>query len=268
MIRTMQAIMKLLSLAPLFLASTLVADNRPNILWIFCDDMAVNVIGAYDSRFADMNPPPNIDRIANEGKTHNEGHSTDVVTNRALNWFHNMREPNKPFMLMVHYKAPHRAWIPAERFQEEYQSKTYPEPESLFDNYNTCEPAARNAMEIGRHIKLDKDLKTDIWPHRAEYLDESLPADELRRRKYQAYMQDYFACVAGVDENVGRLLKALEDAVVDENTVVMFSSDQGFYLGGHGWFDKRWMYEESFRTPFVVKRNVPSMSSPKMCKLQ
>ena len=320
--------------------------NKPNILWVFCDDMAVNAIGAYGSRFADMNITKNIDSLAKDGmrfdktyvcnsvcapsraalltgkhshkngkygnvekfnhdqmqfqkllgkggyesalfgKTHlqgeiqgfdhwetlpghgkyidpqlltadgkvkHEGHSTDVITNRALKWYKEKRDKDKPFMLMVHYKAPHRAWIPAPRFVEKFKDVNFPEPETLFDDYKTRDMAVQHAMGIGEHMNLAKDLKTDVWEHRRYLLNKNLSEQELTRQKYQAYMRDYFACVAGVDENVGRLLDQLKADGIDENTIVMFSSDQGFYLGEHGWFDKRWMYEESFRTPYIVK---------------
>ncbi|WP_238710180.1 sulfatase family protein [Oceanipulchritudo coccoides] len=327
------------------MASSAQAD-KPNILWLFCDDMAVNAIGAYESRFADMNPTPNIDRLAWEGirfdkcyvansvcapsratlltgkhshknglrgnledfdhdqmqfqkmigqagyqsaifgKTHlrgdvqgfdhwetlpghgkyenpslntangtiqTTGHSSDVITDHALNWYCTRRDPDKPFILMVHYKAPHRKWIPASRFVGAFKDKIFPEPKTLFDDYETRKLAATHAMGIGKHMKVEKDLKADRWQHRKFLLDESLTGEALVHAKYQAYLQDYFACVAGVDASVGRLLAQLKADGIYDNTIVMFSSDQGFYLGEHGWFDKRWMYEESFRTPFLVK---------------
>jgi arylsulfatase A-like enzyme len=109
-------------------------------------------------------------------------------------------------------------------------------------------------MTIRDSMSLGKDLKTDSWPERKEALKKEHPqGDDLVRWKYQAYMRDYLACIADIDENVGRLLKYLKDSGLEENTIVMYSSDQGFYLGEHGWFDKRFMYEESYRTPLIAR---------------
>ncbi len=193
--------------------------------------------------------------ITEQGETQYEGHSTDIVTDRALNWLENGRDGSKPFMLMVHYKAPHRHWIPAERFRKEFSTKTFPEPESLFDDYSGRGTAAHNQdMTIRDTMRMEDDLKARERPDRKEYLEKHNPqGDDLVRWKYQAYMQDYLACIAGVDENVGRILKHLKDKGLNKNTVVMYSSDQGFYLGEHGWFDKRFMYEESFRTPLLAR---------------
>lgn len=192
--------------------------------------------------------------ITETGKKTYTGHESDVVTDLALGWL-DRREAQKPFMLMVHYKAPHRNWIPAERFREKFSTQTFPEPDTLFDDYSGRGAAAhKQDMNILKTMQVGKDLKADIWPKRKACLEEpGLTDEELVRRKYQAYMQDYFACVAGVDENVGRLLTYLKDHGLDQNTVVMYSSDQGFYLGEHGWFDKRFMYEESFRTPLLAR---------------
>lgn len=193
--------------------------------------------------------------ITEEGRTTYEGHSTDIITDRALNWLDNGRDTAKPFMLMVHFKAPHRTWIPAERFRREFRDKTFPEPETLFDDYSGRGTAAhKQDMTIRDTMRMAQDLKVNRWEDRAKDLEKKQPTGkELVRWKYQAYMRDYLACIAGVDENVGRLLKHLDDQGLAENTVVMYSSDQGFYLGEHGWFDKRFMYEESFRTPLLAR---------------
>ena len=193
--------------------------------------------------------------VTEQGETQYKGHSTDIVTDRALNWLENGRDGSKPFMLMVHYKAPHRHWIPAERFRKEFSTKTFPEPESLFDDYSGRGTAAQKQdMSIRDTMRMEDDLKAHERPDRKEYLEKHNPqGDDLVRWKYQAYMQDYLACIAGVDENVGRILKHLKDKGLNKNTVVMYSSDQGFYLGEHGWFDKRFMYEESFRTPLLAR---------------
>ncbi len=193
--------------------------------------------------------------ITEKGKTSYQGHSTDIITDRALEWLQDKRDPSKPFMAMVHFKAPHRTWIPAERFREPFAQMTFPEPDTLFDDYSGRGVAAHEQdMSIDITMRMEKDLKTDRWPHRKqELIDSGLSGRELISAKYQAYMRDYLACIAGVDENVGRLLQYLKDNDLEDNTVVMYSADQGFYLGEHGWFDKRFMYEESFRTPFLAK---------------
>ncbi len=193
--------------------------------------------------------------ITAQGKTQYEGHSTDIVTDRALNWLETGMDAGKPFMMMVHYKAPHRNWLPAERIIKEFRKRTFPEPETLFDDYSGRGAAAHEqAMSIAKTMRMSGDLKVKPGSERAAYLEKHKPeGQDLVRWKYQAYMQDYLGCVAGVDENIGRILAYLAEHDLEDNTVVMYSSDQGFYLGEHGWFDKRFMYEESFRCPLVVK---------------
>lgn len=193
--------------------------------------------------------------ITEKGKTQYKGHSTDIITDRALNWLTNHRDTSKPFMAMVHFKAPHRKWYPAERFRKRFENVVFPEPETLFDDYSTRGVAAhKQTLSIARNMNIKHDLKASRWEYRDKLLNQSgLKGKELVRAKYQAYMRDYIACVAGVDENVGRLLQYLKDNDLEKNTVVMYSSDQGVYLGEHGWFDKRFMYEESFRTPLLAK---------------
>ena len=193
--------------------------------------------------------------ITANGKTEYEGHSTDIVTDRALNWLKTGVDAARPFMLMVHYKAPHRNWQPADRIMQEFRKRTFPEPENLFDDYEgRGEAARRQDMSIEKTMSLKGDLKVVPGSERAKYLEEhKLEGRDLVRWKYQAYMQDYLGCVAGVDENIGRLLAYLKETGLEKNTVVMYSADQGFYLGEHGWFDKRFMYEESFRTPLLAR---------------
>jgi arylsulfatase A-like enzyme len=193
--------------------------------------------------------------ISEKGKTKYQGHSTDLITDRALDWLSNGRDKSTPFMAMVHYKAPHRNWIAAERFRKRFEKLVFPEPETLFDDYSSRGTAAHQQdMSIATTMRVDKDLKADRWEFRDKLLNKSgLSGKELVRVKYQEYMRDYLACIAGVDENVGRLLQYLKENGLEKNTIVMYSADQGFYLGEHGWFDKRFMYEESFRTPLLAK---------------
>lgn len=194
--------------------------------------------------------------ITEKGRTkYNGQHSTDVITDRALNWLKKKRDKNKPFMLMVHYKAPHRTWQPTKRWKEKFKNRTFPEPDSLFDDYSGRGTAAHmQDMNISKTMRMIQDVKAN-QPERAAELAKIDKNDQkaLTRLKYQWYMRDYLACIAGVDESIGKLLKYLKESGLENNTIVMYSSDQGFYLGEHGWFDKRFMYEESFRTPLIVR---------------
>jgi arylsulfatase A-like enzyme len=194
--------------------------------------------------------------ITAEGRTTYKGeHSTDVITRNAIAWLENKRDKDKPFMAMVHYKAPHRNWQPTTRWKEKFKDRTFPEPDTLFDDYAGRGFAARHQdMTIRKTMGMSGDVKSGQPERQAELakIDKSDP-EALTRLKYQWYMRDYLACIAGVDENVGRLLDYLEESGLAKNTIVMYCADQGFYLGEHGWFDKRFMYEESYRAPLLVK---------------
>lgn len=362
------------------------AESRPNILFIFSDDHAVNAISAYGGPLAEVAPTPNIDRIAREGavfvnsfcansicgpsratiltgkhshkngfmrntgqgfdqsqwtvaktlqasgyhtaiigKWHLkttplgfdhweilpgqgnyynpdfiqmdgtqkrfEGYATDLTTDKAVAWLE-QRDKSKPFFLMCQHKAPHRTFAPALRHLGAFDDVEIPEPDTLFDDYaNRSRTLATNEMEIDRHfdwaydVKLRKDERGGVelpgpdrygtpeynrmtdaqkkeWdayfgPHNQQFLKEfqagKLSHRDLVRWKYRRYMRNYLSTVKAVDESVGRLLGYLDDQGLTENTIVIYSSDQGFYLGEHGWYDKRWMFEESFRMPFVVR---------------
>ncbi len=201
--------------------------------------------------------------ITEEGRTKYEGeYVTDVIADRALNWLENERDKTKPFMLMVHQKAPHRNWDPADRHMSKYEDIEIPEPDNLFDNYSSRGEAAHGqAMEIDRHMNFKNDLKVEgNWVNnprfagRAKWYAENKPSGkELVKWKYQNYMKDFMRCTWAVDESVGRILKALDEQGLTDNTIVFYCSDQGFYMGEHGWFDKRFMYEESFRTPLIAR---------------
>lgn len=201
--------------------------------------------------------------VTEEGqKTYKGEHSTDVITRNAIEWLDKKRDKSKPFMAMVHYKAPHRHWEPTKRWKEKFKDRTFPEPDTLFDDYEGRGFAAKNQdMTISETMTMRGDVKSHQPERQAELakIDKDDPK-ALTRLKYQWYMRDYLACIAGVDENVGRILDYLEESGLAENTIVMYSADQGFYLGEHGWFDKRFMYEESYRAPLVVKW--PGMIKP------
>ncbi len=356
--------------------------QRPNILFIFTDDHAPHAIGAYGSRFAELDPTPNIDALAQqgmvfrnsfctnsicgpsraviltgkhshvngfmangnrfdgnqvtfpkllrqagyrtaligkwhlssepqgfdywdilpgqgdyynpefisaEGRRQVEGYCTDLVTDMAIGWIEQQREEGQPFMLMCQHKAPHRNWMPALRHLDLYDDVQLPEPASLFDDFaDNASPARNQEMEIDRHMNLVYDLflepDADWDPRAGKALDGSgfrnlakmtpqqrqawdaafaaenaafrqakLSGKELVRWKYQRYMKNYLRTIKGVDDNVGRMLRYLDTSGLAENTIVIYASDQGFFLGDHGWYDKRWMYEESLRMPLIVR---------------
>ncbi|TWT55837.1 Arylsulfatase [Thalassoglobus neptunius] len=356
--------------------------DRPNILFIFTDDHAPHAIGAYDGWLKEVNPTPNIDRLASEGMVFEnsfctnsicgpsraviqtgkhshingfrqnsdrfngdqqtfpkllqkagystamigkwhlgtdpqgfdfwkvlpgqgdyynpvfiskdgretvEGYCTDLVTDMALNWLENDRDKDKPFMLMCQHKAPHRTWMPPLRYLELYDDVDIPEPATLFDNWeDNASPARFQEMEIDGHLNIvfdcfgpplhgwnpDEGKSTDrsgfrnlkkMTPEQLEAWNAvfdrknnelkklNLDGKELVRWKYHRYIRNYLRCIRGVDDSVGQLMAYLEKAGLADNTVVIYSSDQGFYLGDHGWYDKRWMYEESLKMPLIVK---------------
>ena len=197
-----------------------------------------------------------------------DGYVTDIITDESLKWLE-QRDKTKPFLLMCQNKAPHRPWEPALRDLNFDNDRVYPEPPTLFDDYSNRGIAERDQdMTIEKTMNdVDVKLKTPAqltpaqkqeWnayyePRNEKFRKANLSGKDLVRWKYQRYMHDYLACIKSVDDNVGRLLKYLDDNGLRENTIVVYSSDQGFYLGEHGWFDKRWIFEESLRTPLMVR---------------
>jgi arylsulfatase A-like enzyme len=210
------------------------------------------------------NPP----MIRNGQRVKHEGYVTDIITDLSLDWLRG-RDRSRPFLLMCQHKAPHREWEPPLRLLGHDKDRTYPEPPTLFDDYSGRGPAEhRQDMMIARTMN-DKDLKLTpppqltaeqkrAWdayygPRNEAFRKADPKGDDLVRWKYNRYLHDYLACIKGVDESVGRLLKYLDDEGLAENTIVVYTSDQGFYLGEHGWFDKRWIFEESLKTPLLVR---------------
>jgi arylsulfatase A-like enzyme len=192
--------------------------------------------------------------LSEQGKTptKTEGYATDIITSKSLEWLEN-RDRNRPFFLMCHHKAPHREWAPHPRHAQLY-SDPIPRPANLCDDYSRRSQAALNAtMRIGEHMTRT-DLKTDPPP--------GLSGCALREWAYQRYMEDYLRCVQAVDDGVGRMLEYLEQKNLAQDTLVIYTSDQGFFLGEHGWYDKRFMYEESLRMPLLMRypRRIPSGS--------
>jgi arylsulfatase A-like enzyme len=188
----------------------------------------------------------NPDLIELGKRTKHQGYATDLITDFSLNWLQKGRNPNKPFFLMCHHKAPHRPWEPDSKHAHLFDGVTIPEPDNLYDHYKNRSNAARNAtLQVGRDMT-KMDLKVDK--------PAGLAGDELRKWAYQLYIKDYLRCVASVDDNVGRMLGYLDsDENLKRNTIVIYTSDQGFFLGDHGWFDKRFMMEESLRMPFLMR---------------
>ncbi|MBC8405865.1 MAG: sulfatase [Planctomycetes bacterium] len=354
--------------------------SQPNIVFIFSDDHAPHAIGAYGSRYAEIDPTPNIDQLASEGmlfrnsfctnsicgpsravilsgkhshkngfmangnrfngdqvtfpkllqkvgyqtamigkwhlhtdpqgfdywdilpgqgdyynpdfisaagKRQVEGYCTDLITDMAIGWMEQQRQDGKPFLLMAQHKGPHRNWMPPLRYLNLWDDVDLPEPATLFDDYaDNASPASGQEMEIDRHmnsaydlfldpreetmsgIATDKSgfrnlkkmtpLQLETW--RAGYADKNKAfyqanptGKDLVRWKYQRYMKNYLRTAKAVDDSVGRIVKYLEDAGLAENTIVVYASDQGFFLGDHGWYDKRWMYEESLKMPLIVR---------------
>jgi arylsulfatase A-like enzyme len=237
--------------------------------------------------------------ITKDGKVTIEGYVTDIITDLTLNWLEKERDSSKPFMLAYLHKAPHRPWWPrADKFAK-FSKKQFPQPKTLFDDYEGRGSAAREAeMNLLYHMKYSHDSKVrpetiarmggedaidpivyEEWEdtfygpygrandvQKAEYEPTleainrefeskwpTMTAEEKMDWKYQRYMQDYLACIESVDENLGRVLAYLDEAGLSENTIVIYTSDQGFYLGEHGWFDKRFIYNESFKTPLLIR---------------
>ncbi len=356
------------------------AAQQPNIVFIFSDDHAPHAIGAYGTRYADINPTPNIDKLASqgmlfrnsfctnsicgpsraviltgkhshengfmangnrfngdqmtfpkllqsagyqtamigkwhlhtdpqgfdywdilpgqgdyynpvfispEGRRTVEGYCTDLITDMAIGWMEQQRQDGKPFLLMAQHKGPHRNWMPPLRYLNLWDDVELPEPATLFDDYaDNASPASQQEMEIDRHMNAAYDLFLDpreetmsgiatdksgfrnlkkMTPEQLEkwragyaeknkaFYETNPQGKDLVRWKYQRYMKNYLRTSKAVDDSVGEIVKYLDEAGLAENTIVIYASDQGFYLGDHGWYDKRWMYEESLKMPLVVR---------------
>ena len=221
-----------------------------------------------------------------------QGYVTNVITDKSLDWLV-QRDQTKPFCLLIHHKATHRVWMPDLKYLDSLENHEFPYPETLFDKYVGRDAAAAQKMSIDKDMDLVYDLKMldeegeiqtkyrdmyaqgrinnlnederKIWDDHfnsiiKEFKEAKLKGDDLVKWKYQRYMRDYIRCLISVDDNVGRILDYLDENDLSENTLVVYTSDQGFYMGEHGWFDKRFMYEESMRTPLLMK--YPKMIKP------
>lgn len=211
------------------------------------------------------NPP----MIENGERTKHTGYTTDIITDVSLDWLKNKRDASKPFMLMYQHKSPHRPWEPDPKHFQMYEDETIPEPSNMFDDYATRTDAAHDqTMSIAETLN-DRDLKLEprnylnpdqkkAWddfygPLNEKFKAQKLEGKDLIKWKYQRYIKDYLRVVAAMDDNIGRVLQYLDETGLAKNTVVIYSSDQGFFLGDHGWFDKRFIYEESLRMPLIVR---------------
>lgn len=217
------------------------------------------------------------DPVYNENgkKVVEEGYATTLTTDFALEWLDKAKEEKKPFMLMLQYKAPHRNWFPEEKYVDLFKGIEMPYPATFNDDYAGRELTAgdtdmtmdffnRKDMKLTppNGLKNGELQKWYGWGNKRGFGEgwlpnDSMSIDEARRWKYQRYIKDYLACVKSVDDQIGRVLDYLDENGLAENTVVVYTSDQGFYLGDHGWFDKRFMYEPSLRMPFLFR--FPSM---------
>jgi len=197
-----------------------------------------------------------------------KGYSTNLSTDFAINWLEKDLKRDDPFLMVLQYKAPHRPWEPDTKYEKLWDDIEMPYPATFNDNYQGRELTAGDTeMTMDYFSRRDMKLETPKglkWKKRIEWEfygakpDEIVQPDKMsveegKKWRYQKYIKDYLACVKSVDDNIGRVLKYLDDNNLTENTIIVLTSDQGFYLGDHGFFDKRFIYEESLRMPFIVR---------------
>ena len=237
-----------------------------------------NQQGSYfDPNLSETGMTYNADDVKKMGTKNHKGHSSDVITDLSINWLKNKRDKSKPFILFHHFKAPHDDFENAPRYDDYLKDVFIPEPESLYDNENNGSIATRGkndsltriigssvshrnlirnqAMNLYTDSIIYKNYRNanDIKPE--EYVQWKMTSDEKKHTSdvYQEYLKRYLRCVKGVDDNVARLIQYLKDEGLYENTIIVYTGDQGFMLGEHDYIDKRWMYDESMRMPFFVR---------------
>lgn len=223
------------------------------------------------------------DFIQMDGQTvRQEGYATNLITDKALQWLDRQRDKAKPFCLVVGQKAPHRTWFPDTTDLHAFDGIKFPLPKTFDDNYEGRLAAQKQKMQITKDLRMAYDLKYEadqepalkrlnpaqlkVWKAyydviNADFKKQNPTGKALDAWKFQRYMNDYLGCVVSLDRNIGRILDYLDKNGLTENTIVVYASDQGFYLGEHGWFDKRFMYEPSFHMPLVMR--YPKLIKPK-----
>ncbi len=199
----------------------------------------------HDPRFIEMGDESESGWVGDGKRTIHQGHSSDVIADKALDYLKNKRPKDKPFLFFLHFKAPHDTWEYAERYEDFLADVDVPEPPNLFDDYE------------GRSDMLKKQLQYigSEWGDHTNFEEETahLEGEAKKKMQYQLYIKKYLRCVKGVDDNVGRVLDYLDESGLAENTLVMYTGDQGFFLGEHGLYDKRIMYEEALRIPLLAR---------------
>jgi len=216
-----------------------------------------------------------------------QGYVTDIITELSVNWLKN-RDKTRPFLLMIHHKAPHRNWMPALKNLELFDDKDFPLPKNFYDDYKGKEALKVQMLTVKYHMDVRLDFKipcdtcdtvlvnswapSEYWrrlnrlsPDERKIWDDSYKKEEIEfydvkddelkydHWKFRRYMEDYLRCIVSVDKSVGQVLDYLKENNLDENTIIIYTSDQGFFLGEHGLFDKRFMYEEAMRTPLLIR---------------
>ncbi|MDX1285087.1 MAG: sulfatase [Draconibacterium sp.] len=229
----------------------------------------------------------NPDFIKQGKDTTYKGYVTEIISDLSINWLRNRKE-DKPFFLMMHHKAPHRSWMPAIKNLQLFDGKEFPLPENFYDDYKGREGLQKHMLTVKDHMDIRMDFKVpcndcdtadanfwapaEYWrrlnrlnPEERKSWEDAYKKEETEfykvkddetkydQWKFRRYMEDYLRCIASVDESVGEILNYLKESGLDKNTIVVYTSDQGFYLGEHGLFDKRFMYEEALRTPLMIK---------------
>jgi arylsulfatase A-like enzyme len=211
----------------------------------------------------------------NNDTTRYTGYVSNLISDFSLEWL-KKRDTSKPFFLVVGEKATHREWFPDVRDLGAFDDEEFPLPRNFFDTYEGRDAASKQDMTIDKTMRLYEDLKIGVDYNKPGMFGRMLPEEKAAYKKYydkakeeyekvkhdsialvkwkfQRYMRDYLSTAKGMDRNIGRILDELDAMGLAKNTIVIYTSDQGFYMGEHGWFDKRFMYEESFRTPFVIR---------------
>ncbi|MNG61590.1 Arylsulfatase [compost metagenome] len=220
----------------------------------------------------------NPDFISKQGRKRAEGYVSDIVTEKSINWLDTL-DSNKPFCLVIGHKATHRTWMPDPKDFGTYDTVNFTLPATFYDNYQSRQAAALQEMSIDKDMKMGYDLK--MFNSLEEMMNDGnfkrmdqdqknnyiayyrpiyeqlqqgrLTGKQLAEWKFKRYMIDYLNTAQSMDRNIGKVLDYLDQKSLRQNTIVIYLSDQGFYMGEHGWFDKRWMYEESFRTPMLMR---------------